>query len=709
MEKKIGVYICSGCGIGDALDMERLVKGSSPPHQVKTHEFLCSEEGTNLIHDDVKNEGVNTVVIAACSVRAMVDAFRIDAPIVERVNLREHVAWSHEPNDEQTQLLAEDYMAMGIVKAQKREPAEPHIEETSKAILVIGGGLTGMTAALEAAAAGYEVVLVEKSESLGGHLAGAHRDVPSKAPYRNLEMPAAAEKAKAVEGESKIKVYTEATVEKTAGQPGLFDVTIKTASGEETARVGSVVLATGARPYDASKLGHLGYGSSPNVITGNDLEAMAAKGDITRPSDGKKAQSITFVQCAGSRDKDHLPYCSSVCCANSLKQASYIREKNPDAEVSIIYRDMRMPGNNELFYAAAQEDPGIFLTKGDVTSVSGNGGKIAVTAENTLMGENIRIESDLVVLATGMVPTTIDDPVVNLQYRQGPALPTLNDYGFPDSHFICFPYETQRTGIYAAGTVRHPMDSAASVSDATGAALKAIQCVELVSQGKAVHPRVGDETFPEFYLNRCTQCKRCTDECPFGTLDEDEKGTPLPNPFRCRRCGVCMGACPERIISFKDYSVDMIASMIKAIEIDEDEEDIPVVVGLICENDAYPALDMAGINRLKYSAAVRFIPLRCAGGTNLVWISDALSSGVDGIMIFGCKHGDDYQCHFIKGSELCGIRLSKVQETLDRIQLEADRVKLFQLSINEYDKIPGLIEEFIEDLEEFGPNPFKGM
>ena len=709
MDKKIGVYICTGCDIGDSLDIEALSKAGKP-HQVKTHEFLCSEEGTAIINADIKGEEINTVIIAACSMRAMVDAFRLDAPIVERVNLREHVVWSHEPNDEGTQMLAEDYLGMGIVKAQKREPAEPHIEDTSKALLVIGGGTTGMTAAIEAAAAGYEVVLIEKSDALGGHIIGAYRELPSKAPYRELETPAAAEKVKAVEAESKIKVFTGATVEKTAGQPGLFDITIKTGGGEETVRVGSIVVATGAVPYDASKLGHLGYGSSPNVITSGDLEEMAAKGEILRPSDRKKAKSVTFIQCAGSRDKDHLPYCSAACCANSLKQATYIREKNPDAEVTIVYRDMRMPGNSELFYAAAQEDPGIFLTKGDVTAVSGNGnGKVSVTAENTLMGENIRLESDLVVLATGMVPTTSEDnPIVNLQYRQGPGLPALK-YGFPDSHFICFPYETQRTGIYTAGTVRSPMDTAGCIQDGTGAALKAIQCVELVSQGKAVHPRVGDETFPEFYLSRCTQCKRCTDECPFGTLDEDEKGTPKPNPFRCRRCGICMGACPERIISFKDYSVDMISSMIKSVEVPDEDEEVPCVIGLICENDAYPALDMAGINRLKYSPYIRFIPMRCVGGTNLVWVTDALSVGVDGIMIFGCKHGDDYQCHFMKGSELCDIRLSKVQETLDRIQLEAERVQLYQLSINEYDKLPEIIGDFMEKLEELGPNPFKGM
>ena len=153
--------------------------------------------------------------------------------------------------------------------------------------------------------------------------------------------------------------------------------------------------------------------------------------------------------------------------------------------------------------------------------------------------------------------------ILKLDYRQGPEVPNLR-YGYPDSHFICFPYETRRTGIYAAGTVRRAMDMAAAKRDAAGAALKAIQCVEMISRGEAVHPRAGDQTYPEFFMQRCTQCKRCTEECPFGAINEDEKANPLPNPTRCRRCGVCMGACPERIISFKNYSVDMIGTMIKA-------------------------------------------------------------------------------------------------------------------------------------------------
>jgi len=309
-----------------------------------------------------------------------------------------------------------------------------------------------------------------------------------------------------------------------------------------------------------------------------------------------------------------------------------------------------------------------------------------------------------------MVPTTADEPILNLQYRQGPALPDLELYnGFADSNFICFPYETRRTGVYSAGAVKMPQTIAESIEDATGAALKAIQVVEAAAKGIAVHPRAGDNTYPEFFLQRCTQCKRCTEECPFGTLDEDEKGTPQPNPNRCRRCGICMGACPERIISFKNYSVDILGSAIKAIDVPDEEEEKPRVVAFVCENDAYPAFDMAGINRLQYNPNVRMIPVRCLGSVNTVWIADSLSGGIDGILLIGCKYGDDYQCHFAKGSELANYRLEKVQETLDRLALESDRIQLMQLAINDYDKIPSIIEEFMERLDEIGPNPYKGF
>jgi quinone-modifying oxidoreductase subunit QmoB len=298
--------------------------------------------------------------------------------------------------------------------------------------------------------------------------------------------------------------------------------------------------------------------------------------------------------------------------------------------------------------------------------------------------------------------------ILNLDYRQGPDLPSLR-HDFPDSHYLCFPYETRRTGIYAAGCVRAPNDSDMCKEDAAGAALKAIQCVELTTRGSAVHPRWEDQTWPDFAMQRCTKCKRCTEECPFGTLNEDKEGTPEPNPFRCRRCGICLGACPERIVSFSDYSPDIVGSMIKASEIPDEDEEKPRILGLVCENDAYPALDSVGLRRMRYSPFIRFIPVRCLGAVNVVWIADALSRGYDGVLLLGCKSGDDYECHFIRGSELMGTRSSNVKEKLEQLALEEERVRLEEISITDYMKLPEIINGFAEEIEEVGPNPFKGF
>jgi len=740
MDKKTGVYICTGCSIGDSLEIESLSKVATKEGKVpvcKTHPFLCGPEGVALIKNDIETEGVNTLLIAACSPRVNYDVFEFDSScIMERVNIREQVIWSQPANDEDTQMMAEDYLRMGLAKVKHIDLPEPYQGENMvKTLLVVGGGLTGMTAALEAAKAGYKAVLVEKSPVLGGWMNGLFKQAPRKAPFTTPEAVDIAELVSQVEANPDVTVYTGAEILEIAGAPGMFDASINQNGSTVKERVGSVVLATGAVPYDPAKLDYLGYGKYENVITSQKMEELASKGKILRP-DGKEVQSIAFIQCAGSRDQEHLPYCSATCCVESLKQATYLKEQNPEANVFIFYKDMRASGQYERLYQQVQKDGGIFV-RGEINGITEDGEKnLLIEATDVLSGATITTEGvDMVVLANGMVPTTAlgediaakadteedckedDGPkpeiirksnLLNLAYRQGPEMPTLK-YGYADSHFICFPYETRRTGIYAAGSVRAPMDELSSVEDAAGAALKAIQCMESSAQGVAVHPRVGDMSFPDFAMSRCTQCKRCTVECPFGAINEDDKFNPLPNPTRCRRCGICMGACPERIITFKNYSVPMIGNLIKSIEVPDEDEEKPRILVFACENDAYPALDMAGINRLKYNAWVRVIPLRCLGSLSLVWIADSMSAGIDGIFLLGCKHGDDYQCHFIKGSELAEIRLSKVSETLDRLDLDSDRVRMDQVSITDYDKIPALLDDFAKRLDELGPNPYKGF
>ncbi|MBI9089558.1 MAG: hydrogenase iron-sulfur subunit [Desulfobacterium sp.] len=778
MDKKYGVYICTGCGIGDALDMEDLVdvpeeEGTS----CKTHPFLCGKEGAAMIQADVDEGKVNALVIGACSRRVNFDVFKYDGCIVERVNLREGVVWPHsrekypaltedqkddEEHFDQIQMKAEDYLKMGMIRVEKVSLPVPFKTETfSKKILVLGGGITGISAALDAAKTGFEVTIVEKQAKLGGYAANMRSQMPVVEPFEELIPTVIEEKLAEIAQYPNIQVKTATEVARIAGQPGEFTVTFKTPGQKipfdvpfplpeemtkdekgddldaealhakylefnegrtdilqldpEGELYGAVILAAGWRPdaLEGDAYAHLGL-DLPDVITNDAFEKIAAKGKILRPSDGKEAKSVVFIQSPGKDEDDaDFPYCGSVTSQVALKQAKYVRNDYADGKAYIIYQHMRTPGLQENFYKSMQQDNGIFMTKGAVTQVSQNGDALTVEASNTLLGAAIDIAADLVVVSAGMVPATVDDPIVNLAYRQGPGFRDNDIFGgYADSNYICFPYETQRTGVYAAGSIRRAMTIEESMEDATGAALKAIQCIESADRGVAVHPRSGDMTYPDFFFQRCTQCKRCTVECPFGALDDDAKGTPKINPTRCRRCGTCMGACPERIISFADYSIDSIGSQIKAIGVpSEDDYDEPPyrILALVCENDAYPALDMVGMNRIDYSPDVRLIPVRCLGSVNSIWIKDALAQGMDGVILIGCKHGDDYQCHFMKGSELAEVRANKMGDALASLALEEERVRFEEIAIDEYDKLPGLLSDFVEEIEGLGPNPFKGF
>jgi quinone-modifying oxidoreductase subunit QmoB len=290
---------------------------------------------------------------------------------------------------------------------------------------------------------------------------------------------------------------------------------------------GVVVVAAGGRPSDPSEFEHLGYGKFANVITNTMMEDTAGKGKIIRPSDGKEAKTVAFIQSPGlDGDDSDFPFCSSVTSLISLKQAKYVREDYKDGQAFIFYKHMRTPGVYENFYKNMQNDEGVFLTRGEVKSVTENADKsLTVEVDDTILGEKIAVNVDMVVLATGMTPETKFEPVINLAYRQGPAFKDLELFdGYSDSNYICFPYETRRTGIYTAGNVRQTMTNGECIEDATGAALKAIQCLESTDRGMAVHPRSGDISIPEFFFQRCTQCKRCTEECPFESHDDDEKG-----------------------------------------------------------------------------------------------------------------------------------------------------------------------------------------
>jgi quinone-modifying oxidoreductase subunit QmoA len=412
---------------------------------------------------------------------------------------------------------------------------------TSGSILVVGGGISGLTTALEAAEVGYEVFLVEKNPYLGGRVAQLNQYFPKLCPPTcGLEI-----NFRRIKDNPRVKVLTMAEVEKVDGSKGDYNVTIKvhpryvtencTCCGEcseasqteidseydfgmkkikgaylpfemafparfviapeiigtddaqrckeackyeavdlemETKtlnlNVGSIVWATGWQPYDAAKIEELGFGEYPNIITNMMMERLAAPngptaGKIIRPSDEKEPKSIGFVQCAGSRDENHLPYCSYICCMASLKQATYVRERYPEAKIYIFYIDLRTPGYRyERFYEEIKKDENIFLIKGKVAEVSEDPASknITVVAENAVTGEKVHQTVDMVVLATGMQPTTAE--------AKPPADLTYNEDGFILNNF-------ENGGMFAAGCANKPADVVSSNQNATGMALKAIQ------------------------------------------------------------------------------------------------------------------------------------------------------------------------------------------------------------------------------------------
>ncbi|MBN2528080.1 MAG: hydrogenase iron-sulfur subunit [Deltaproteobacteria bacterium] len=744
---RTGVFICGGCGIKDKTDIDALCSTTLKKGAIiaRTHDALCSADARLAILEELEAQSLDSVLIAACSVRRKKAAFSPlkEKAVNKRICIREQAAWSRDAKTEDIQSAAADQICMGIAALRSEQKATVGFVDVRRAVLVVGAGLCGMVAADAIARLGFQVYLVEKDEIPGGFLKRTASVAPFRAPYNTPAVSPVEYWSEAIACNRNITLLTRTEISSISGQPGQFEVDV----GSRKFVVGAVIQATGATPVPLESLPAIYDLNCADIVTGADFEKMLVnESTFIKPSNGTVPKNVVFIQCAGSRDSGQLPYCSRECCQITLKQIHQIQKIMPGVECQVIYQDMRTTGMMELFYSATLELENVSMIKGDVKRVTKVGDQLTVFVANTVLGEQIHITTDLVVAATGMVPNAadgeairairdakltieknesaeqvsnaqeriaslayLDTPaILNLDYRQGPDLPQLA-YRFLDSHFICFPYETRRTGIYAAGTVRAPMDIAMGISDAKGAALMAVQCIEGAARGESALPRIADIETADFFMQRCTQCKRCTEECPYGALNEDAKGTPLYNPTRCRRCGICLGACPERIVSFPSFSIDTVVSMIKAPEIPDEFEEKPRILVFMCENDAAPALDAAVQQGLKINPWVRFIEIRCLGSFHNVWVADALSHGYDGVLLMGCKQGDDYQCHNIQGSALAHTRIANIGETLDRLALEKDRVRVVEVARDESAQAVQFIEQFTKDIEALGPNPLKGF
>ncbi|MCA1746144.1 MAG: FAD-dependent oxidoreductase, partial [Bacteroidales bacterium] len=395
MEQKLAIYICEGCRIGAAVDTSQLctkMDGELKPALCRSHAALCSPDGERMIARDIDAEGISGCLIAGCGAGTKDELFRFDGGVqTERVNIRELVAWTMEPGEEDTLMAAEDYIRMGYAGLKQLSGVTPFIlENISEELLVVGGGVAGLKAAIDGAGAGYTVHLVEKAEALGGWALQWKQQIPFDRPFGELRDPVVHELVQHVEEHERIHIHLATSIERIDGEPGAFEVQLN-GGVQETLRVGSIVTASGWKPYRPEKGSFYGLGEVAGVTTSVGFEAEVLENALP------VMDSVLFLQCAGSRDENHLPYCSSVCCGVSLKQAKYVRDRYPDAVVYIVYKDIRTPGFMEDFYKEMQDDTGIVFIKGEVNGVARNGGKIAVQISDRLLGEELSAMVDRVV------------------------------------------------------------------------------------------------------------------------------------------------------------------------------------------------------------------------------------------------------------------------------------------------------------------------
>ncbi|MBI4785896.1 MAG: hydrogenase iron-sulfur subunit [Chloroflexi bacterium] len=792
----LGLYICQCNGqVSKTIDTAALTGAFAKAKGMAVcaeHSAWCSAEGIARIRQNIQDGVIDRVVIAGCSPRAhgetmarALEEAGLNRYLVEFCNLREQCAWVHADDAARATQKAKTLIGMSLARTRGLEPLAPIKYPAVNRVLVIGGGIAGLSAAQDLAAAGVEVVIAEKQAYLGGKVIGFHKYFPRLCPpqcgvdFMTTRLQ-----------NSRVDIHTETEVESIAGSPGNFKVNLVkrpryvdlercTACGECAAvcpverentfdlglsksatqsviarsgrvsdrrrcdeamtkaiylpfdlayprayvvdrarcpadcelcakhcpigavrldqkeerfsvHVGSIIAATGAEQYDASRIERYGYGRHANVVTNLEFERLASRngptgGQLVRLSDGKPIKRIAFIQCVGSRDIEHLPHCSQICCTVTLKQIGYVREADADAQVWVFYMDMRAIGEYELMYKEAQEKHGAIFVRGNPFEVVEKplSKELVVRAEDTLSARPVEVNVDLVVLATGLKPNaSLEALVSGLEGTAG--------------HAQCSPYELRRTGIYAAGSCQGPTDVQTAVKSAGGAAMKAMA---VLRQEIEISP-----TIPVVDKNKCDKCKRCMEECPFDAWYWDDTGYPAPDLLKCRQCGTCQGGCPMRVISLKNFTIKQGAAMIQAINSSFAGKGQPTILAFLCANDAYPAADLAGQKRYTYPANVVNIAAPCAGSINVAWVTDALSNGIDGVMIAGCKSD---QCHYARGSDLAQTRLSNMQETLKRMMVEPERVKIVNLGITDAQPYAQCIQEFVADLQRLGPSPFK--
>ncbi len=553
---RVGVYICH-CGINIAatVDVAAVTDFASQLPGVtiaRNYTYMCSDPGQVLIKKDITELNLNRIVVASCSPRMHEPTFRatitevgLNPYCLEMANIREQCSWVH-PGGASTTQKAMQLVAAAVAKASLLEPLQVRQVSVTPAALVIGGGVAGMQAALDLAEAGFQATLVERSPSLGGHAAQLHLTFPTLESVGDL----VAALVKRVSSHPRIKVMTDSEVTNVGGYVGNFHVEIR--HGEETSEipVGTVVVATGFETFDPKRKPELGYGSYPQVITTLEFERLARQQAIPQ-----EAKSIVFIQCVGSRDQSvGNAYCSRVCCMVTAKQARQVRERLPDAQITVFYMDVRAFGKGfEEFYDAGRE-AGIIYRRGNPSEIIRRGDKVVVRAEDTLLGEPVELQADLVVLAVGMKPRADADAIAGLL-----KLSRSGDGFFMEAHPKLRPVDTAIAGVFLAGCCQGPKDISDTIAQARAAASAAmIPLMRGQVQVDAATSFIDEEL--------CAGCGQCASVCSFSALTlHPLRGVMTVNPVLCQGCGSCAMTCPSGAINVHQFTFEQTMAQVDAL------------------------------------------------------------------------------------------------------------------------------------------------
>ncbi len=558
-EIRTGVFICNcGTNIAGFLDAGVVAEyASTLPDVVYTRENLysCSEAGVTDLKTAIIENRLNRVVVAACTPRTHEPTFRaacadagVNPYLFEFVNIREHCSWVHKEDWDAATAKAKDLVRMAVARASLLEPQERIKASVLKRAAVIGGGVSGMTIALELARKGLDVVLIEREKKLGGQVQRLHSLFPSGRDAGEY----VATLMEAVKQEKRIKVLTAATITDVAGYIGNYAVTVRSKNEESAVECGAIVVATGARPLLPEGL--FGY-DGKRVLSLIEFERKLARGKL-------KGERFVFIACAGARNAER-PYCSKICCMVTIKDALLIKEREPTAAVHVLYRDLMCYGvENEKLLRRAKELGVRFISysKDEPPVVE----KRAVKVTGDVMGRDFEIPFDTVILATPLVP---DDGAQELSRLL--KVPLDADRFFLEAHVKLRPVDFSSDGIYVAGTARWPASVRESVEQSLGAASRA--SIPLLAGEVEVEPAVSVLRDEEL----CRGCGMCASLCPYGAIEmvETDRGTKAKMiEVACKGCGTCAATCYVRAITMIHYTDEQIGAQLRVAFKDKAQE-----------------------------------------------------------------------------------------------------------------------------------------